>query len=128
MQGPYCQIYSLAMVLNRPAKEIYSQLLDVNNRTIFDFHAQDLIRVALNHGVALIPLSRILTIETDSSLDNQDRSDEYREELAKGPALLYSDTHAVAWDGTQIYDPNGRIEKLDINKYPDCFLARTIKV
>ena len=122
-QGPHnkCLIYSTAMLLDRPPEVVEACLPKVNNRS---HHIQEIIDY-------LWPHYRLMCIEAFPAVNSADNL-VYTPEQAqqrwadylwcrKGLIICeYVDSpgrHCVAWDGSQIYDPNGYIRSLDSPHY-----------
>lgn len=111
--GPTCLATSVAMILDLPAEAV----VDFPNHPhaphfieflpLFLIHKKTFTHIDFNAGVA----QRSQTDFTSRRV--------YHEPpmcyLTDRPALLFTSSHAVAWDGKKVYDPKGFIS--DLNRY-----------
>ena len=117
-----CLPVAFAMALDIDIKDILKEIGHEGNKVVFkgpapwrSFHLAECYRVALRHSYACtrLPLTAI---------SSPDRSQKFRipnyhvwitEMLATSKGVLLGkgrfQNHAVAWDGTNIYDPAGGI-------------------
>jgi hypothetical protein len=124
-----CLLYSYAMVLDVEPETLIDMIGHDGSEIIFPkkleptnrrgFHYQELFDCAFNLGYSVMEIqvlpTSITTLDTelfeiDFRITNEQRFLEYikdRVGVFNGMALQHN--HAVAWDGSTIYDPRGRI-------------------
>jgi hypothetical protein len=109
---------------------MYHDLKDPNGRR--GFHMQEIIDVATQYGVAVTPVQPIpcstpgpesLMFEVDFKISPAERLEQYMSgTVGIITGVINGVGHAVAWDGTECYDPRGRICDLDsLGMDIDCY-------
>jgi len=124
-----CMLFSLAMVLDE-SPETLVQEIGHNGMELWwpgfpephccrGYHIQELIDVCLDHGASLVPIE--LYPRSASAMspsrgrviwDPSFCEDRFARRLENRRAILITATHACAWDGSMVFDPNGRIVEL----------------
>ena len=123
-----CLIYSMAMLLNMEVKELESRLGNWGNEKVWpelpdpycyrSYHIQEIIEVAYQLGFAMICFNMDLTLSptppyTGAQIPINITHTQVKYLLNSGDALLITNNHALAWNGSNALDPNGRIRRLD---------------
>lgn len=134
MSGPYCFIYSFAMALGIPVKELISEIGHDGTEIIWPklegnmqlrgHHIDEIIDVCLKKGVHLVNITYepsvspwIGDVEPKQVLFEARFWDHIRENKSVIVGEIPSGYgHAVACDGKQIYDPRGRVLTIDRHK------------
>lgn len=104
-EGSTCFITSVAMVLDLEVQEVRDYLGHDNAP-----HYQEFYPLFKSKGV--IPSYQVITatIPCHTPQDQTPREVYFGEADLKGKhAILFTDSHAVAWDGSCVYDPQGKI-------------------
>jgi len=124
-----CLLYSLAMLLNEKPDVLINEIGHDGTDIWWDHappfcyrghHIQEVIDVCLARGKALVPIEGnpqsgcFKEPGKSKALWDPDVASKRMERLLKGQeALLIGQTHACAWDGNIVYDPNGRTCSLE---------------
>ena len=114
-KGDQCMLYALAMVMSIPASELMLQIPEGRS-----LHPQELMDAMLPDGYSLVTVEAdpyctdpVALTQARVYADPFNRITRYARG-ARGILLLQKDNtayHAVAWDGTCVYDPHGKISK-----------------
>lgn len=129
-----CSAAALAMVIGKDYDFIIEEIghdgSEIINRDLMPpgcykgFHMQELIEVAFGSGYAMTPIE-VLPVQTATGDDEYDVEFAHyrnpgrrlRYHLSQGKGILVGKLnkywHAVAWDGTEIFDPRGQIYSFD---------------
>jgi len=118
-----CLLYSASMILGVKPTDLALSVGCSGLEPIWDsfpnnrgHHVQEIVFAALALGWAAIYFE--LQPELVKGSQRIDlRSDAALRALKQFPAVLLSDTHAVAWDTQMIYDPKGRIYPIDLRSF-----------
>lgn len=130
MNKPQCLIYSAAMILDIEAERLMSEIghdgLDIwwsrfdDNRKYRGHHIQEIIDCFLRRRKALVPIDIIPASAPDGHPDlvcteiYRHPDARFWEYILNRKAILIGrnmagNGHAVAWDGSKIFDPIGTI-------------------
>jgi hypothetical protein len=104
-QGPTCFITSVAMVLDISVEDVRSAIGHDNAP-----HYQEFYPLFREHG--LNPSYQVVTANVPCLTPNDDtvRIIQFDLECLKDQfAILFTQSHALAWDGRSVYDPRGFI-------------------
>ncbi len=132
MRGNDCLLYSAAMILDEDPRTLEKEIghdgsaiwwpqvkLPYSHR---GYHIQEIIDCCIKRGFGLVPIeahpcSASYLAPTDIKiLSPPDQAMErFQRLIANRRGILLGKRHACAWDGSQVYDPNGRI--IDLNQF-----------
>lgn len=122
---PNCLVYAAAMVLDTYPEYIFSKIGHRGQANIWPqvpyphnlagVHIQEIQDVALNVGYCFYPIeyypeSRYSIKAMPHYPYTYDQIEErFFKAIKNRKGIIVSDTHAVAWDGNKVFDPNGLI-------------------
>jgi hypothetical protein len=121
---PSCVLYSAAMLLDMHPLELENKLgnsgLEVvfpkatGRRRLRSHHIQEIIWIASLQGKGFVPYYREVALEQGDELLVIPEGTRWIKSALKTrlPAMLCTSSHAMAWDGKQIYDPMRGIKEI----------------
>ena len=132
--GPFCLVYSTAMVLDEDPEVLHKEI-GTNGTEIWwgdcymrGIHIQEIQDCCTRRGKCLynIELYPYLCPTEDHSpklcYPQHMCVNRFRESLTRTRAILITENHAVAWDGTMVYDPKGFIKSFDEYLFKEAWL------
>ena len=121
--GPYCLIYSAAMVLDCGPEEIIKELGHdgsmlawpdlIGDKRRKGVHIQELIPIFLRRKLALVPIEAnpVLQPHADHAgyepIPVQDRLPRFLNLIKGREGIIIMENHATAWNGHTVLDPQG---------------------
>lgn len=111
-----CLPAAFAIACDIPIEKFKSHLVYRDKRHIFGWHIQECIWVAYKYKFVSMCIDRYLSFgpelnkTLELSLNINDLMNHKR-------MVLLTDTHAVASNSKDVYDPNGTVYRLDKSKY-----------
>ncbi len=118
---PFCLPYAFAMVLGIKPKE----LLEEVGRPLF--HIQDMIDCCLRRGYAVTEIQAVPQMCDKIIKLHLEHWERIWHIIHDRKCVLYDDTHAVAWSGSMVYDPKGKIYGVVDFKIKGIYLISKIK-
>ena len=125
MRGPNCLLYSTAMLLGEDVDVLVRELGHDGMEQVWSlpaprcfrsFHIQEIIDCFISRGFGLMPIEANPLIASDESVRAIPVYESpYARMMLKimgQEAILIMSGHACAWNGEQVYDPNGAIKKI----------------
>jgi hypothetical protein len=127
---PNCLVYAAAMILNADVEDILSSIGHRGQEMVWPgrdwptclagVHIQEIQDVAYKYGKCFYPIEFEPTSRCSEgapahfSYKNRNLKLRMMNYLIDKRAILVGKTHAVAWDGEQVYDPNGMIYEIEL--------------
>lgn len=119
-----CLVYSLAMLLDEEVDVLIQELGHNGMQRVFPgepphcyngHHMQEIIDVAISRGYSLTLIeffpryaSSLDPTDWKALYDDKQAEERFRQRITGRRCLLLSNSHACAWDGDIVWDPNGR--------------------
>lgn len=144
---PQCLLYSLAMLLDETPEAIIKELghdgMDVwwpeydDQRRYRSHTMQEAQDVCITRGKALACIQACPTQAPDGRADiakmtYEDNESRFLSILYCRPGMLIGESkgggHACAWDGWNVYDPNGSIYDLNDFSIKECWLLTNLRL
>ena len=117
-QGPSnCFATCVAMVCDTTIEQVEGYLGHK-----FAPHPQEFFEYFKEHGMIPSYLVTKVTMECLTPEDQTTRTIDFPLEITNKYAILFTEDHAVAWDGQNVFDPRGYIANLNRYKIRDYIL------
>lgn len=122
--GWSCLLVAFAIAINEPYEDLIKEIGHDGSRKIWShlpepycrqsFHPQELIDCCFNRNIHILeiekyPCLKPIYFNPDMFyvFDDQKSLSRFNKYIQTFPGVLIGSTHAVAWDGLQLYDPKG---------------------
>lgn len=124
MNGPYCLVASAAMLLETTIEQLHKEIGHDGTEIWWPpahmrgVHIQEIQECFLRRGSCLYPFTPVPEIAPDLDTEPKPLPERHlalNHHLAGRWAILIIEGHAMAWDGSFVYDPRGKISVLDFN-------------
>lgn len=137
MDKPQCLLYAAAMVLDEDPKVLIKEIghngLDIwwpelkDSSRYRGFHIQEIIDLCLTRQKCLVPID-IFGRSAPSGhpqgwklVPGIDK-ERFENHIDGAIGILIGETHSAAWNGYEVYDPNGVIYSIDSFQVQECWL------
>lgn len=122
MSKPQCLLYSAAMVLGREPQDLVAEIGHDGMEIVWNLpapkcyrghHIQEIVDVALAQGQGLVPIQAYPASGHAGQppvpmIPDHDRAaTRFLHHLNGRDAILIGASHACAWNGQEVFDPNG---------------------
>jgi len=138
--GPYCLVASAAMILDTTIEQLHAEICSDGTEiwwpptSMRGIHIQEIQDCCLRRSSCLYPIEMnpLLCPDHTGNFSPREcysediRLPRFRNEVMLKRAILITENHAVAWDGSNVFDPKGFVKSFRDYTFYEAWILGTI--